>query len=444
MFNPKQCKRLTAIVTGLSAASVPLNAIEPGDLLVYSKEPFFLRPQFGISETYSDNVFSRAAAKDDFVTTLSPGLNLQIGKGYRNFVAFDYTLNQRFYGKLDHLNAGEHSFALGGRLQGQRLVLLGNDSLSLLSSPMGIVQEERPPSVPRQPATPVPTEGAAPPTAPAAPPPTDPASPIRGGEVLTSFEERNVDQTAHYHSYNLGYRISEKTAAYIQGQYSSTDYEEGVGYYDINTWRGTAGFAFQGFPKTSFFGEVYYGQTETTPNFTAPSVPELSFVGGFLGARGNFTEKLSGIVKVGYETREFDDGAGAPSSPVVDLSLTHRLTQKMSAYLSFARLHDVSVQFAKESYTANVISGGLSQLIGSAGKWRASASGRYGMFDYETTDTSVERSYDHIAAYFSLEYQIQVWLIARLGYSFDSIKSGTAGMEEYDVNRVTLGLSVGY
>jgi hypothetical protein len=445
VLNSTQRKTLMVIAAGLTTVLGPLKAIEPQDILVFSKEPFLLKPRLALNETYNDNVFSRPNAKEDFYTTISPGLNVRLGKEIGNFISLDYNFSQRFHVNLPELNAGEHSFAIRNRLQGNRLVLTGSDSISLLSNPIGVSEEVnlvRPRETTPPVTVPGGDEGGVP--IPTPPPTVDPGSPIRGGEVLTIFEERNVDYNSHSHSYNLGYAISEKTGTYVQGQYSSTDYEEGVGLYDLNTWRATGGFAFHALPKTSFFGEVYYGQTETTPNFTAPSVPNVRFIGGSLGARGSFTEKLTGQVRVGYETREFEDNADAPSSPVADMSLNYRLSAKSSLSLSYARSHDVSVQYAKESYTANTVSGQFNQVLGSSGKWRASVGGSWGMIEYESTVGSATREYDQYSAYFGLEYRLQLWLSMRLGYSFSALRYGADRLSDYDVNRVNLGLAIGY
>lgn len=450
-LNMLRCNRYKKVFTAslFVAAAIPVPAIEPADVLIYSKEPFSARPRFDLTETYNDNIFSRPNGADDFITTISPGLNLRVGRPERNSLSFDYRFSHHFYVDRDDLDSDEHSFELRSRLQGERLVLTGNDRIQLLSSPIGLVEVIGPG---RQ-ATPPISGGRDPQTGqPTAPTPTpgpvvpgdQPTSPIRGGEVIATVEERNVDRTTFYDAYNLGYVISEKTSVYLQGVHTTTDYESGIRLFDITTLRGTAGFGYQAFPKTGFFGEVYYGQTSIDPNFPSPGPPHVNFIGGFLGARGNFTEKLTGAVKVGYESREFSDDTSAPSSPVVDLSLAHRLSEKTSIQLNFARLHDVSIQFERESYTANVARLSLSQALGTSGKWRASIGGSYGLFEYDTTSGSPDREYNIYSAYFALIYQIQDWLGANFSYNFDTIKSDSGGVAEYDVNRVSLGVSVGY
>jgi hypothetical protein len=439
MTKKNQCTQFLVLLTGLAAAPRIASAIEPSDLLIYSREPVSLRPQLGLTETYNDNIFYQPKSVADFITTISPGLTVILGRDQR-FISLDYTFNQHFYADRSDLNTGEHLFDLRNHFAAQRFSITGNDQVQLLSTPIGSVQEFRTisdgpgGSTPTTPTTPTPTPSGGDLT----------ASPARGGEVVTTAEQGNVERTAQYHNYTLGFKMTDKTSMYLQGVYTETDYEEGIGVYDLETIRGTAGFAFQAFPKTSLFGEIYYGQTTTTPNFPAPKNPRSDFVGGFIGARGQFTEKLTGVVKVGYEERWFSDDSSAPSTPVVDVALSQRFTDKTSASLSYARVHDISVQFARESYTANIISAQLNQALGTTGKWLVTIGGNLGLYDYDPIGAAPERSYTRYAANFDLAYRIQLWLTASLGYRHETISSDSGQFSEYDVNRVNVSLAIGY
>ena len=449
----RRCKIPTlALVLSLSI-SPKLLAIEPSDILVYSKEPFLLRPQVAISESYNDNIFSRPNSTGDFVTTISPSLNFQLGKSQGNLLAFGYRFDQHFYAKRDDLNSGEHSFDFRARFQKSRFGITGNDQIQLLSSPIGLVEVFSPaPTGVNQIPTPTTGVGQQPGTGagetqPPLQGPDSSVSPVRGGEVVT-LEERSVDRLVHYHNYNIGYGLTEKTGLYLQGLFTETDYEGGIGLFDLNTFRLTGGIAFQAFPKISFLGETYYGQTATEPN--APGTlknPHLDFIGGSLGVRGIFTEKLSGTVKVGYESREFSDGSEAPSSPVVDFGLFYRMSEKTALSLSYARLHDVSIQFSTgghpESYTANVLNAQISQALSRSGKLVGSLGGSYGNYEYQTTaGTASARAYDRYSAFFNLVYRPRLWLTATLGYRYDSV--GSESLQGYDVNRMSLSLAIGY
>lgn len=415
-------------------------AVEPADVLIYSRDPFQFSPRISISESYNDNLFSQPDGESDIITTISPGLNFQLGKPANNNLSLNYRFNRHFYMDRSDLNSGEHSLGLQSRLKGNRLLLTGSDSVQLLSSPIGIVSFVEAPLEPIGPGPGEGGEGSA--TAP------DPVgggpAPVQGGEVITTIGERTVDRRTFSDSYNLGYGISDKTGVYLHASYSATDYEDGVVLYDINTVQATGGFGYRAFPKTALLGEVFYGRTATTPNFPAPENPHSVFIGGSLGAQGEFTGKLSGSVRIGLKAQEFTDNTSAPITPVADVSLTHRVSDRTSLSLSFSQINDVSVQFVQESFTANSIRLQLSQMLGTSGKWRTVAGGGYGVFEYETAGSTNLRDFTQYSANFSLAYQIQVWLSAGFGYSYTSIQTDSSGVNEFDANQISLGVSVGY
>ena len=258
-------------------------ALEPEDILIFQKGPLTVRPQLGLTEQFNDNIFyQHEDAIQDFISIVSPGLKLQLGRPEHNYFSAGYTLDQMFYADNPDLNTGQHTVELSSRLDGEHMDLTGSDRLQLLSNPLGGVVER------------VVQPG--------------------GVDTVTGV---NVDRTTLDDTYTLSYDIGEKTGVYVRGMHSSVDYEEGIALYDIRTITGTVGFGYRAFPKTVFFGEMYYGQTATDPNARGMREnPRLSMVGGYAGVRGNFTPKLSGVAKLGYEVRSFSDGTSAPSEPV--------------------------------------------------------------------------------------------------------------------------------
>jgi long-subunit fatty acid transport protein len=258
--------------------------------------------------------------------------------------------------------------------------------------------------------------------------------------ILTDY---NVARTTYYDNYTLSYEISPKTAVYVQGQHIGYDYEEGVRLYDQTTLAGAGGFAYQAFSKTVLFGEAFYGVTTSDPNVRAPETPDMTFAGGALGARGAFTPKLIGNVRIGYETREFD-GRDASNDPVVSLGLNYRFSTKTEIALGYSRRQDVSIQFDEQTYTAKVANLQLTQVIGSRGKWRATLGGYYGFYNYDASQFSLARDYDVYSINFGVAYQIQLWLSASLNFERTGVIGSARDVTEYDVNRLTFRLAVGY
>jgi hypothetical protein len=399
------------IAAGISAFAFEAKGLQPEDVLVFSRDPILLRPRVAVSETYNDNIFYRSGRRtDDFITTLSPGLNFQAGRDEANFFSLDYQFSQSFYARNSPLNASEHHIGLANRLEWTRLRIEGRDRIQFLSSLVG------------------------------------------GGEVFREeegerfFSDRNIDRIVFFDQYTVSYALTPKTSIYGRGHYNAVDYEQGILLYDLNTLIGTLGFGFQAFPNTGFFGEIYYGQTATTPNFDAPKPPHSRFVGGFAGVRGNFTEKLSGTAKAGFESREFSDGTPTPSAPVMEVALRHQTTPKTDISLSYSRRTGVSVQFARESYVVDAVNLELKQRIGPAEKLMGRFGGTYQLYNYERIGGGFRREDQLFRAYLDLTYNIEEWLRATLGYSFETFNREAVAHADldYHVNRVTLALIVGY
>jgi hypothetical protein len=397
LIHPKTALWLTA---GASSLGLAAHAFEATDILAVQAGPVVLRPRVDFEETYDSNLFYRENdTVDDFITYISPGINIILGRRERNFISFDYMLRSAFYAEQDDLNALNHYFNIANQYQGDRLTITGTDRIELLDGILG---------------------------------------------AGLNFVTEQTKSTSYLDRYTVSYSSSAKTRVYLTGLHEAIDYESGSTLLDYNTLSGTLGFAYQAFPKTDFFGEVYYGQTATDPNNeTTPKGPHSEFLGGFLGANGSFTAKLNGTVKVGYEARSFSDDSPSPDGPVVEASLTQQFSPKTRATLAYTRRNSVSVQSGSASYVADILTARLTQAIGTRGKWISSL-----MFSYESDafDENVfanrEDNLYRIGA--GLTYQIQLWLRASLGYDFQNFDSNDPTLSDYDLHRVTLTLGVGY
>jgi len=397
------------IAAGLFAAGARALALDASDVLVYSFGPVHVRPRVTVSGRYDDNIFFQGnkslagvTAQDDFITTVSPSLNFQLGRLQGNHIQVSYEMDQSLYARNNAQDHRDHLFSLNTRLQGNRVSLEGSDDVQILSGILG------------------------------------------GGFGLNGSGQR-VDRTAYLNHYRLEYGFTEKISAYVEGTHDATDYEKGTTLYDANSLRGTGGFAFKIAPKIRVFGEGYYGQSATDPNRSVdPKGTHLDTVGGFIGASGDFHPKLTGSVKVGYETRSFSNSSADEASPVVDTSLTGRINDKTTAVLSYSRRSSVSVQAASQSYASDIVSASLDRVLSSDGKLVARLGGNFQNDEYEKSGTFSGRNDKSYRASFSLIYNIQLWLSTSLGYEFEKYVSNASSIIDYDVNRVTLRVSVGY
>ena len=409
-----QC-RLT-IAAGLFAAGARALALDASDVLVYSVGPVRVLPHVTVSGTYDDNIFYQGnkslpgvRVEDDFITMVSPAVKVQLGRSLGNHIILSYEMDQSLYARNNAQDHRDHLLSLNTHLQGNRLSLDGNDSVQFLSGILG------------------------------------------GSLVQTNTQNARVDRTVFLDRYRLEYGLTQKISTYIEGSYDATDYQTGTSLYDANTLRGTAGFAFKITPKIRLFGEGYYGQSAVDPNRpfnpadpTSIKGPHLDVLGGFIGASGDFHPKLTGSVQVGYETRSFSNSSADEASPVVEASLTGRINDKTTAVLSYSRRSSVSVQAASQSFASDVVSAGLDRVLSADGKWVARLGGNFENDEYENVGTYRGRNDKSYRANFALTYNIRLWLSTSVSYEFEKHISNELSIIDYEVNRVSLRVSVGY
>lgn len=387
---------------GLVLASTTAWGLEPSDVLLFSKGSFSLRPQLGVSETYDDNVrYQSRDERDDFITMVSPGLIGQYGTLDHNFLKLGYTYDRLTYADNSELDANQHHVRFGGRVQLSRFTITGKDEIEFLSS-------------------------------------------VLGGAVTLSGSK--IDRATYLDEYRLTYAATDKSSVYLEGTHTTYDYEKGVRLYDSRTLSGTVGFEYAAFSQTSFFGEVYVGSTTSDRNEpTLAPMPRADFVGGFAGVRGKFTEKVSGTVKAGYESRSFADDSPGGDVPVVEASVTARFTDRTRLTGSYSRRQRVSVEFSRSDYTADVISMLFQQELGNEGRMRALVRGTYSLASFEKNPAYPEPREDQVievGAQFL--YDFKIWLRGFMAYDYLQLESNLGRITDYSVNRVTLGVQLGY
>ena len=378
-------------------------AMDASDLLVYDIGPLTLRPLFDLSETYNDNVlFGGKDLVSDFVTTVTPGIKLQLGQGGGNLISASYLHDEIIYAQENQLSAGQDHFVTGVRYLGNRLSIDGRDQIDSLSTVLG------------------------------------------GG--YSSVAGELVDRLTISDRYNVGYEITEKTKAYLAGNFSMTDWgKNGTTLFDSTSFGGTAGFMFKALSKTSFFGEVYYGETVLDANDGRKDRPQADFIGGFIGARGDFTDRLTGSAKAGYETRTF--GIQDTGAPVVEMDISFHRNDRSVLTLSYQRSQEVSMDLTPNVYTADLATFSFSQSIGAADKLRAQLSLSYGMNSFDPTKTyPISRNDVYYRAGTVLTYNYKPWLATYVSYEFNHFGSDLRELIDYgyDQNRLTLGMKVGF
>ena len=399
-------------------------AVEPEDILAPTIGPVVILPHASLTETYNDNVFYLTDENkvDDFVTSISPGVSLQYGQNLldSNFIGLDYTLTQNWYAENSEISSDNHAvtFAINYQKEG-KFKLSGTDSIRLDNTILS------------------------------------------GRERSTSFIEgkRLVERSYFNDQYRFDYILSPKTSLYSSLGYDAVDYDEKPHYYytdvfggrtpyalyDVSSLQGALGFGWQAFPKVKLYGGGFYGRTSVERNLSNMGVrPDSDFGGGFIEADGDFGEKLTGRIRGGYQTREFDGYSNKKTSeshslPVFQAELEYQFTPKRKGTLTYTREGRVSVESPDWAYSSDLISLNMTQEIGTLDNLFADANLTYDLDDYDTRDRQDQR----ISANAGLTYHFNSWSKFRANYNF-TLYDSNQGNIDYTVNRVILSLSVGY
>lgn len=442
MFQPLLTRPVLVALTVAAGATV-CRAVDPENLLVFRWANLLLKPQLRASATYTDNLFSGnddvlgpdkkifRPRVDDLVWQVSPGLRIQYGQMTGNFLVFDFFHDELMYMDHDYANGGQNELDFRSNLQRGKFTLSGTDGIHFLNSYQGGVQSAG-------------------------------LKPLERTEVVMD--------------HRLTFDVSEKTDVYGLFDYDSYDFAKELALYDQDTWMMSLGSTFKPSRKFGFFAEGKYGQTTVTPNSNLPPGPRQDIYGGFLGVRGDFTPKLSGTAKFGYEVREFASGgpiengkssAFAKSAPAVSASLVYAYGPKTGFNLTYIHLTGASFQLAAQGYEHDQLNMSVSQALGSGGVWAVSAGGgaSLGRFDeVRAIDQSgmVTSIYPkRTDLFFSpgarLHFKPRSWLTATLSYEFDYFDSdgvviqgsNSAGVPhvyliDYNNHRFTLQVAIGY
>ena len=119
------------------------------------------------------------------------------------------------------------------------------------------------------------------------------------------------------------YDSTDKTDVYLSGSYNYINYEK-VALYGNDGWRGNLGASYKPTDRIFVFVEGGYGLTDFIRSTPALGfIPTSHVYGGFVGVRGQFTERIEGTVGGGYEIRDFPDIPGASFSiPAANVSVS--------------------------------------------------------------------------------------------------------------------------
>ena len=108
--------------------------------------------------------------------------------------------------------------------------------------------------------------------------------------------------------------------------------------------------------------------------------------------------------------------------------------------MTYRRGGFVSIESPDSGVTSDFVILLVTQQIGTTGKLSANFGTTYELDIYETGDG---REYQYLRMNTGLSYSFNQWLKSSLRYDFEIFDSNKGNID-YNVNRVMLGLSVGY
>jgi hypothetical protein len=369
--------RLCFSAAGLLLGGGPLLALDADQVLNFTWDKLTVKPQLSWTGTYTDNLFYGnnhvlqtgylqyltntpsgtvfgptnavssviRAQQPDYLFYFSPGAKLSYGYSDANQISFEYGHDEILHADHPQYDTEQNNLALKSSLQTGHLLIKGADRLQFLSSFLG------------------------------------------GGTGIGATYLQQVNRIAWTDDYSINYDFSPKTYFYTSGSHWNTTYDKGTGLYSSDTLSSTVGAGYNFSPLVSVFTEGHYGQSAIGPNVsTQAKGPHSDFLGGSVGVKGDFTARLTGSVKVGYETRSFPPGSGAAvqskSTPTVEVGLTYVPSLKNQLALNYSRRTDISQQFGSQIITTDTISLTALQYIGGSSKWFVQGRINYVSIDY--------------------------------------------------------------
>ncbi len=421
--HPQRKCLLTALLAFAMATFA--NAVEPEDLLYYRVGNVSIRPNFGIGQSYNDNVFfrgdeaffvvnpdgstSRIEREDDFITSLSGGASFLLGRPTGNFLSANYTYSHRFFHEHTIQNAGGHNLGLRGQIDGARISIVP----TITGSNTQAIQN--------------------------------------GANRIAGLSNQLIERNNLRADIRTRVQITPKLFSTTTGRYTLNDIEDGVPLFDTDDLGLTQGFGFQLRPKVSLSLNGSVGRRSIDPNTaTLGRGSSQNYVGGGFSAEGEFTDRLTGEIRFGIQRLTFSGTSESFVAPVAGVTLDYLMGRDITSSISYTRSTFAGIQSANAGGVSDRFSLAIRKPFGTRKNWIISATGNMNFQTWEnSTGLSADRSNDWISGTLAVQYQIQEWLTSSFSYSVQSFSSsfsrtGTFGIVDYDVNTISLSMRIGY
>lgn len=350
-----------------AAQNAPVTRDEGGGYLL----PRFIHPYLKWSGEYNDNIFLiHENVQKDIVNKFSPGVvvsftELNPSAQRDNRVLLDLGVNLDYYSRYDHLN-GEYPYGkllvdLGGKRNKLHLSQAYEKNYALNSSL------------------------------------------VSGSSGISNFHKSDTrfGWESAFNRFGFNVEGARWYQEYMKDEFKSqSTYEEQM----------YAGSVFlQAFPKTRFFLGYNFGWID---------YPKRTFKGlnnhyerVWLGVRGMISRKISGLIKIGTESRNYKDDVDSQNDIAYSIDLNYKATRKTLWKLQFSK-GNKDPSYVKESFDKGIDTAiGFSYRFNNHLSW--SANGSFSKDRYASSRKDNSHSLSH-----RLDYTYSKWLRLYLGYRY--------------------------
>ena len=226
---------------------------------------------------------------------------------------------------------------------------------------------------------------------------------------FTDLDERTQNiLTAH-----LGYYTLDRLALIAKYRGINHDYDEvALDNQDRDETTVGAEIRIDLLPKTSFFIE-YENESIEYDNVIAGDVRDSDTNRGLAGVKGQVTPKVKIRVALGYDKRDYEAAANEDfSTPIINLKVSQEFSERTKLSIAGHRKNVESFYDTNNFYTENLLSLSFDYKINH--KIDTNLKAHYGTNEYNAT----EREDDLIGYSFDVNYHIQSWLTASVGYGY--------------------------
>jgi hypothetical protein len=252
-----------------------------------------------------------------------------------------------------------------------------------------------------------------------------------------SVDGRLVERHVTASGLNGEIEASEKISVGSGVAYNKTDYKI-AGYVDQEDYTVPVNVYYELTPKVDVSAGITYTNTDLDSNSVGPGLAtEYDAFYYNVGARGDFTAKLSGAFSVGYNTREANIGPDDDGSFGANAALNYAYTEKTQFTLSLARNFS-NASTRGDSYENSQVTLGASSAL--TADWSVNASITYRQLDYQ----NIDRTDDYVEASLGASYAINAHLTASASYIFRDQSSDLGAASEFSNNVVSLAISARY